>query len=172
MSTHKPTSKRRQGVRLTPQQKKAAKEVYLRTFKNTGNIRASCLAAGIDRSTVREWEEHDPIFCLESQMAGKDVDDLIEAELFRRAMHGDKEPVVSMGKVVRDDEGEVMTVTKRSDAILMFIAKARMPKYREKQQIEHSGSVVLKTEWGGGVVEEEDGEEQQKPLSPPPDTPI
>ena len=142
MSNHIRTSKRRQGVRLTKEERVKAQEQFLNAYRSSGNIRASCMAAGIDRQTVRQWEEHDEEFSLLYHEAEKEVDDLIDAELFRRALHGDKEPIVSMGKVVRDEEtGEILTITKRSDQILMFVARSRMPKYKDKQQLDVNANV-------------------------------
>jgi hypothetical protein len=36
----------------------------------------------------------------------------------------------------------------------MFHAKARMPEYREKQQVATNGKVIITTRWGGGSLEE------------------
>src|SRR6266567_4988173 len=147
MAAHKRTSTRRQGKRFaTKEEREKTQQVFLHAFKSTGNIRASCLMSGIDRSTVYQWGEHDETFALEYQQACLDVDDLIDAEIFRRAIHGENKPIVSMGKVVRDEQtGEVVMHAEKSDQLLIFLAKSRMDKYREKQHIDstvkHSGSI-------------------------------
>ena len=130
------TSNRRQGHSMSAKERKSTQEVFLQAYRSTGNIRASCLKANIDRSTIRKWEEHDLEFGFQKKEADEMVNDLIDAEIMRRAIHGDREPVVSMGRVVRDEEsGEILTVTRRSDHLLMFVARARMSKYREKTQL-------------------------------------
>lgn len=155
------TSARRQGQRPTGEQKRQAQEAFLKSFANSGNVRAACMAAGIDRSTIYAWAEIDEQFSIQYNLAKQDVDDAIRAEIFRRAMYGEEEVVTSMGKPVYEQilltdpvdgtlkldkngkpmyrNGKMVTQKRRSDILLMFQAKARMPEYREKQQVEHSG---------------------------------
>jgi hypothetical protein len=142
MSTHKRTSIRRAGHKLTKEQTQEAQEKFLKAFANNGNVRAACLVAGIDRSTVHFWAEHFESFNLEYNLAKADVDDAIRGEIFRRAMFGEKRFVTSLGKVVYH-EGEPLTISEKSDALLMFHARSRMKEYREKQEIEHSGVIGL-----------------------------
>jgi hypothetical protein len=134
-------STRRQGVRLTTAQRIEAQAAFLKSFANAGNVRAACMAANVDRSTVRQWEEHDTDFSLKYGQSKLDVDDAIRGEIYRRGMFGEEKIVVSMGKVVYDKDGKPMTTREKSDTLLIFHAKARMPEYREKQEVTHSGSI-------------------------------
>lgn len=142
-TSHTRTSVRRQGQRLTADQRAQAQETFLKSFRNTANVRAACMAAGIDRNTIYAWLETDETFSLEYRQAELDANDTIRGELFRRAVQGYEKPVVSMGKAVyvKDEKGNEKPLMERvySDTLLALLAKARMPEFRDKQQIEHSG---------------------------------
>lgn len=152
-TSHTRTSRRRQGVRLTAEQRITAQNTFLETFASTGNVRASCMKAGVDRSAVRQWEEHDTAFSVLYNQAKEDVNDAIRAEIFRRGMYGEEEIITSMGKPVYEQipvlnpdgtpkldknnkpimrQGKMLTQKRKSDVLLMFHAKSRMPEYRDK----------------------------------------
>lgn len=133
------TRKRRQGQKPTKQEKLAIQEKFLKSFSMTANMRAACMAAGVDRSTVYYWQEHDTDFSLRFNIAEQEANDVIRAELFRRAIQGYEKPVVSMGKAVYDKDGKPLTERVYSDSLLSLLAKARMPEFKDKQRIEHSG---------------------------------
>lgn len=165
-TTHVRTSVRRQGVRLTKEQRAEAQEKFLKSFRNTANVRASCLSAGIDRNTVYTWLESDETFSLEYKQAELDANDTIRGELFRRAVQGYEKPVISVGKIVYVEE-ELPNGQKKlkplmervySDHLLALLAKSRMQEFREKQQVELSGSATLKTVWGGGSLDDVEDE--------------
>ena len=135
---HLKTTIRAQGVKFTKERREQAMETFLDAYKSSGNIRASCMASGIDRQTVHYWCEHYEEFAFKYNEADAEVDDLIDAELLRRAVHGEREAVITnSGKIAYDENNNPIYNTKRSDQLLMFIAKARMPhKYRERQQLD------------------------------------
>lgn len=137
MNKHVRTSSRLQGVRLTKVQRQIAQERFLKAYASTANIRAACLAAGIDRATVRQWQEHDLEFSMRfNSEAKEDANDMIRAEIWRRAVQGVEKPLVSMGKLVLTPEGEPMMYKEHSDRLLEFLARAKMPEFREKQTID------------------------------------
>lgn len=47
---------------MTTAEKRIAKETFLRALSNTANVRAVCLAANMDGSTVYRWQEVDEEF--------------------------------------------------------------------------------------------------------------
>jgi hypothetical protein len=155
------TRKRRPGQRMTAPERAQAQEKFLKSFSMTANVRAACMAAGIDRTLVYQWAEHSEEFSIRFKQAELDANDLIRGELFRRAVQGVEKPMVSMGKVVYVEDpkkkGEQIPLMERvySDSLLSLLAKARMPEFREKQQIEVNGTLTIKTEWGGGALTEE-----------------
>lgn len=137
-NTATPQRTRRWGQRLTAEEKRIAQEKFLKSFSMSANVRAACMAAGIDRSTVYKWAEHDEQFSIQYKQAELDANDMIRAELFRRAVQGYEKPVVSMGKVVYGPDGKPMMERVYSDSLLSLLAKARMPEFRDKQTIDFS----------------------------------
>lgn len=138
-SSHIRTSARRPGHKLTKRQTRESQEKFLASFAAKGIVRVACVDAGIDRSTVRNWEEHDETFSFRYNQAKEDVNDAIREEIRSRGMEGEEEYVVSMGKVVYWN-GQPLTMHRKSDQLLMFLARARMVEFREKQAIEVSAA--------------------------------
>jgi hypothetical protein len=128
--------KRRGGQRLNAQQKKAIQETFLESFAQNANVTVACRKAGIDRSTVYRWKEHDETFSFRYNQAEVEANDVIRAAIFKRAIIGVEKPLHFQGRVVTDEHNQPMTVTEYSDTLLIFLAKARMPEFREKQQID------------------------------------
>ena len=121
--------KRRSGQRMTTMQRKAAQAAFLAAFEKAANVTQACREAGIDRSTCYQWLEHDQQFSMLYHQAEQIANDAIRAEIFRRGHDGWDEDVYSFGKY----QG---TVRKYSDTLLIFLAKARMPEFREKSQLD------------------------------------
>lgn len=135
------TQKRRQGQRLTKEQRAAAQEKFLKSFSMTANVRAACMQAGIERSLVYYWQEHDPSFSLRFNVAEQEANDVIRAELFRRAVQGYEKPVTSVGKAVYDKDGKLLTERVYSDNLLSLLARARMPEFRDKQSVDLNANI-------------------------------
>ena len=149
-----PTRARRPGKKLTKEERQQTQEKFLKSFAMTANVRAACMAAGISRTTIYEWQEKDETFSLRFKQAELDANDIIRAELFRRAIQGYEKPVTSLGRQVIGEDGKPLMERVYSDNLLSLLAKARMPEFREKQQIEVNGSLTIKTEWGTGIVDD------------------
>lgn len=82
--------------------------VFLAAYRNTGNVRAACLAAGIDRTTYQTYRRRSQAFVRQCDLALCDFTDLMESEAVRRARAG-------------------------SDLMLIFVLKGLMPeKYRDQ----------------------------------------
>lgn len=126
------------------------KDAFLSALRETGVVRSACEAAKIGRQTAYDLRYADNGFAAEWDSAMQDAADLLEVEAIRRARTGVREPVIYQGKpcgVWVNESGEVvsentpgaklvpLSVTKYSDALLMFLLKgARPEKYREAQQ--------------------------------------
>jgi hypothetical protein len=168
-TAHTRTLKRRPGQRPSAAERKAAQETFLRTFANTANLRASAMAAKVDRNTIYKWLETDEQFSFQYHQAELDASDCIRAEIWRRAIQGVEEPIVSMGSLVYeyhpilDDEGKPkldekgrpitqrgqrLTVRKYSDALLSLLARARMPEFRDKSE----SNITLNTPQAGSIT--------------------
>jgi hypothetical protein len=121
--------KRRQGQRMSEKQRIEAQAAFLDAYEHTANVLKAAEVAGVDRTLVYYWLEHDAEFLFAYNLADSAANMHIEAEIHRRAIEGWEEPLVSAGK-------RVGTVRKYSDTLLIFYAKKRMPSYREKQQLD------------------------------------
>jgi hypothetical protein len=131
--------KRRSGQRLTAEEKRRAQAVFLEAFAQSANVTAACRKAGISRETIYRWQEHDATFSLRFKQAEAEANDVIRAAIFQRAVQGVDKPLHYQGRVVVDERGQRLTVKEYSDTLLIFLAKARMPEFRERQQLEVTG---------------------------------
>ena len=127
-----PTPKKR--GRMSATRRKAVQAAFLAAFERSANVTEACHASDIDRSTFYQWLEHDETFTMLYHQAEQIANDAIRAEIKRRGMDGYDEPVYQSGLLVG-------TVHKYSDTLLIFLAKARMSEFREKQQVEVTGHV-------------------------------
>lgn len=146
IDTLTPQRTRRHGQRMTAEERKQVQRKFLDAFGRTANITAACMQAGISRQTVYVWQEHYTEFGLEFQEANKRANDVLFGEAWRRATQGDESYVVSAGKLVYGPDGKPLMERKRSDRLLELLLKARMPEFRDKQQVEVSGP-------GGGPIQ-------------------
>lgn len=114
------------------QLKKRNQQAFLAAYRETGNVRRACEAAGVGRSSHYRWLTEEEGYRTSFQDAQDDAVDLLEEEARRRAVEGVEEPV---GWYQGSPGG---TVLKYSDTLLMFLLKGIRPeKYRER--VEHSG---------------------------------
>ena len=87
-------------------------DLFLEKLRNSGNVRSSCRAAGVGRTTVYRWRKKWATFAAEWDEAKEDACDLLEEEAWRRAME-------------------------ESDRLLMFLLKAhRRQVYGDKQEVD------------------------------------
>src|SRR4051812_1251527 len=68
-------------------------KAFLAAFRDTGNVRRACEAAGKSRTVVYEHRKADPGFAAAFDEAREDAADLLEGEARRRAVDGVDEPV-------------------------------------------------------------------------------
>jgi hypothetical protein len=114
---------------------KLTKEIqqrFLESLAETGSVSTATAVAGTSRTRVYELRKADPIFASAWQEAEEVAVDRLEDEARRRALEGVPEPLVSAGKLVRDDEGQPMTVRRYSDNLLLALLKAHRPPRRER----------------------------------------
>jgi hypothetical protein len=62
--------------------------LFLETFRNSGNVRAACMYADVDRGVVRRALENDDKFIVEYDKAENEAVDLLVAEAWNRARNG------------------------------------------------------------------------------------
>ena len=108
------------------------RERFLQVLADTGSVTAAVAVAGTSRTRVYELRKADPAFASAWQDAEEIATDRLEDEARRRAIEGVPEPVVSAGKLVRDDDGQPIAVRRYSDTLLLALLKARRPPRRER----------------------------------------
>ena len=110
----------------------ARQEQFLKTLAETGSVATSADLAGTSRTRVYELRKSDPVFASAWEDAEEIAADRLEKAARRRAVTGVEEPLVSAGKLVRDDNGQPITVRHYSDNLLMALLKAHRPPRRER----------------------------------------
>jgi hypothetical protein len=131
---------RRHKFRITGQRSRR----FLETLAETGNVTAAAAAAGISRGGAYDHRQIDDAFAAAWREAEEIAADRLESEAWRRAVDGVSEPVISMGKLVRDDNGEPVTIQRYSDNLLLSLLRAHRPeKFRDRTSHEHTGGPFL-----------------------------
>lgn len=96
------------------------KKDFLAALRNTANVKLSCTAVGIERSTAYRARDKDPSFAAGWEEALSEAADALEAEARRRALAGVEQPVFYKGR-------RVGTVVRRSDVLLGFLLRGAKP---------------------------------------------
>lgn len=123
-----------------------ARETFLEKLGGGASITMACGFAKIGRTTAYEWKAADPQFAALWDDALEAGNDLLEDEARRRAVDGVERPVVAMGKIARDDQGNVLMLREYSDTLLALMLKAKKPKeYRDRLDVNAnvSGNLTL-----------------------------
>src|ERR1700752_1218046 len=105
---------------------------FLKALAETGSVTTAAEVAGTSRTRVYELRKADPVFATAWEEAEEIAADRLEDEARRRALKGVPEPLVSAGKLVRDDDGQPIMVQRYSDNLLLALVKAHRPPPRER----------------------------------------
>lgn len=137
--TQKPTPKKAQ--KRKPQMRADWRPAFLASLSLIGNVTEAARAAKIDRSAVYDERKRDAQFAQAWDDAMDMAADELELEARRRAYDGVEEPVFgSMGGKL--GSGEIGTIRKYSDTLLIFLLKgARPEKFRDNFNVNHAGRV-------------------------------
>jgi hypothetical protein len=111
---------------------KARREHFLQALAGTGSVTAAVTMSGTSRSRVYDLRKADPTFAADWDEAEEIAADRLEDVARRRAVDGVPEPLVSAGKIVRDDDGQPMAIRRYSDALLLALLRAHRPPRRER----------------------------------------
>jgi hypothetical protein len=121
--TRKPTGDRH--ATREPRATQRAQGAFLDGLAQGLSATSAANAAGIGRRTPYGWRHADPEFARAWDLAVESGTDLLEDEAWRRAVKGNEEPIVSMGKVVYGKDGEPLTIHKQSDTLMALLLKGR-----------------------------------------------
>lgn len=124
-------------------------QTFLTTLQDTGNITASCMVAGIQRTTAYRRKEADAEFREAWDAAIEISVDKLEYVARNRAVDGVREPIYYKGDVVGH-------VHKPSDRLMELLLKAHRPdKFNPVQKLEHSGGVSVSVmQFGAGNIQD------------------
>lgn len=104
-----------------------ARQAFLDLLRRTGNVSGAARAVGLSRSRAYQLRQRDREFAAAWDDAEQEAVDLLEGEARRRAAEGVEQPLVSGGRLVRDDDGRVVTVRRYNDRLLEFLLRAHRP---------------------------------------------
>lgn len=157
----------RLGGPMTAEQRREAKALFIETLSSDPNVSLACDRARISRDTAYQWREKDAKFADAWEDAVERTKDVARSSIYQRGIIGWDEPMVSAGQVVYEYEhlldkdgkpqfdgkgkpimrrGAMQVVHKWSDTLAIAYAKANLPEYKDKQQLEVSGP-------GGGPLQ-------------------
>jgi hypothetical protein len=129
-------------------------DAFLVAYRQTGSVTRAAELVDVSRSLHYEWLKNES-YAQQFSEAQREVAQMLEDEVMRRAVDGIQEPVIYQGELCyqttynpRTKETKrstkPLTVTKYSNSLLTFLTKAFNPaKYRERQQVEVTGSLEL-----------------------------
>lgn len=133
-------------------------KAFLAVLAETGIVGEAALAAGVCRDTPNRVRKTDASFARDWEIALEQAADLLEKEARRRAVDGVEEPV--FGRVGKDQDGQIGTIRKYSDTLLIFTLKGCRPeKYRERQDVKASVHLGSITDLVARVAQEPPGDE-------------
>jgi hypothetical protein len=118
---------------------KPRQERFLRALAETGNVTAAVAVSGTSRTRVYELRKTDAVFAGAWEEAEETAADRLEEEARRRAVERVQEPLVSAGKIVRDDDGQPIAIRRYSDTLLIALLKAHRPEKFRDQKLIHAG---------------------------------
>lgn len=113
-----------------------AKVAALRAITYFGTKAAGARAAGVFITTFRRIEKNDPVFAAHIQEAMEIFKERLEVEVYKRGVHGWKEPIVQKGQLVRDDEGNVVTTQKYDSQVFQMYTKRHIREYRDQSSMD------------------------------------
>jgi hypothetical protein len=107
----------------TPKISRRRQQRFLAALARDGSVASAAADAQVDRTLLEAARRIDDAFAREWEAAERAAAQKLEREAWRRAINGVPEPLVSEGKVVRDDDGRPLSVQRYSDALLIEMLK-------------------------------------------------
>ncbi|MGH7114212.1 MAG: hypothetical protein ACREE9_06930 [Stellaceae bacterium] len=117
----------------TPKISRERQVKFLEALISEGTAAAAAESLGSNKARMHEARTSDPMFAAEWDKAEQATTDRLEREAWRRAIEGVQEPLVSDGRVVRDDNERPISIKRHSDALLIALLQARRPERHAAQ---------------------------------------
>ena len=134
------------GHAVTDGSKAKARETFLAKLAAGYSVKAAVAESAMSRAWFYRERYDDPAFAEAWDEALEEGTDALEDEALRRGRDGVEEPIVTMGKVARDEAGNVLTVRRYSDSLLTLLLKARRPeKFKERSAVESKVDATIVT---------------------------
>jgi len=113
--------------------RKRWRRMALAELARTGNVTAAAQKAGVTRDAIYKAARRSPRFKRAMDDALEASKDVIDLEIYRRAVEGVEKPRYYKGQICG-------MVREYSDRLLTLMAKARDPRYRDPAKAETSGA--------------------------------
>lgn len=120
-----------------------ARRDFLRQLAETGNVTGAARSVGLSRSHAYTLKARDPGFAADWAAAEAEAVEALDCEARRRAVEGVEQPLLSGGRLVRDDDGAVIKIRRYSDRLLMFLLKAHRPEELDKANDDAGDGILL-----------------------------
>lgn len=132
------------------------KETFLEALRQDPTVSLACEVAGVGRATVYRWREQSKTFAQAWDDAVERCRDVARRSIYQRGILGWDEKVASQGQVVMEYEpvvdgegnqrfdekgrplfkgGKPLLIHKYSDSLAALYAKANLPEYKDKPQV-------------------------------------
>lgn len=136
-------STRAKPIPLTPEQRKIKQDLFLACYAKCANNTQACRETGINLSSFHYWMDHYPSFVQAYEIADKMAQDMLIETAVERAVKGVRKPVVSLGKIARDDAGNILYETVYSDVLLLRLMSYKIPGFREARNPEMNVNIDI-----------------------------
>lgn len=107
-------------------------KIFLEELSQVPNVTRAARLAGVSRKTAYNHKNSNDAFSAAWDEAIEEAVDLLEQEMWRRAVEGTDKPIIHKGEVTG-------TMKEYSDTLAIFLAKAHRPE-RFRERYEHTGS--------------------------------
>jgi hypothetical protein len=126
-----PTQLYRPSGAMTEEKRTEVKANLLKELAKTDNKTLSCENAGTTKATFYKWVETGFITKAELEEAHNQYLDTIREEVRRRYLHGVRKPLLSSGRLVKDDLDQPIWVEYPSDIMLVKVAEHMLPEWQD-----------------------------------------
>src|SRR5262249_20625160 len=120
----------------------ARARLFIQVYVQTWSVAEAAKRSGTSRAAHYKRMERDPRYKAEFEDCEEIIRDTIREEIRRRAIEGIKRPMMYKGVQCRDENGQLMYLTEYSDYLLLQLARAHCPEFRDKLAVDHKNATV------------------------------